>query len=575
MSAFESHIENGVAVISEVDPALVSDVVGDASLWKQYEGDDWLLPVQRALSNWAENVVHDSSRDSRELFQRNKYVTPGQVFKQMTVADEAMDDDVVGGVYDTSEAMALKKMSIESSDPEQNNIWNQIAADLNFDDYLRIIWRELFKYSQYYGIVWWGKKTYKVKMQETERADPVMQMNPDDPINQPQMPAKTMPTKKPKKRKTFDIMCPIGLGVLDPTRVVPVNFDLFGNCDHAWIATVEEFKNIVGNNDDLENPLGRTQTDDLVRQLFKGKYTPTEAEKKKLATEGIPVDRLILLNPDNVWGGHLTKASYERWARLRMKSIFPLLDMKHQLREMDRAFLLGGINFIVLVKKGTDTHPVTKHSEVTMVAEQMKTQAKSSVIVSDHRLEIEIITPDLTHILDADKWGTLDDRIRLRLWGSIAPPGSTGTSENQITLAKVVSLGLANRRHMLKRDFERRVFKATADKNKEVFDADASLEYSPRRIDLLFDSAVASNFMELRKGGDLSRETILDEFGFDQELEAQRRQHEFESGLDDIFSPVQVPFDSPAKIGPTDPGKRPGDQKPGSDPKPALPPRAG
>jgi hypothetical protein len=513
--AFEATSHDGVAVASEVDPEIVEASL-ESGVLNGYEGNAWHDPVRRALASWAEDTRRGGRRD-RTIFARDKFVTPGKVFQQMAMAEDAMDDDVVGGVYDTSEAMAFKKMSMQCEDEDQRDVWNQIAKDINLDSFLRMAWRELFKASNYYGVVWWGQKTYRVRGMAEER----------------------------KRRKSFAIEAPIALGVLDPTRIVPVGATLFGERQLAWIADAGEqdlFKQVKQD---------RVLDDRLVSQIIVGPYTPDKAEAEKLQKEDIPVDRLWLLNPVNAWAGSLTKATYERWARVRMKAVFPLLDMKHQLREMDRAFLLGGINFIVLVKKGTDEHPVKKASEITLVAEQMRAQSKSSVIVSDHRLEIEIITPDLENILNPEKWSVLDDRIRLRLWGSIAPPSDTGNRENQITLAKVVSLGIENRRHILKRDLEASIIDATRSRNEGLFDESASLEYAPRRVDLLFDSQVATVFQEIRDRGDLSRETILEEFGFDLSLERQRRiaekgdDFDVSASDDEIFEAVNVPFNSP------------------------------
>lgn len=520
--AFEATSYDGVAVASEVDPSLVDGSIQDGIL-NAYEGAAWMDPVKRALASWAEDTRKGGRRD-RSIFARDKFVTPGKIFEQMAMAEDAMDDDVVGGVYDTSEAMAFKKMSMQCEDPDQRDVWNQIAKDLNLDSFLRMAWRELFKASNYYGAIWWGRKTYRVRGMAEER----------------------------KRRKAFELNVPIAMGVLDPTRVVPVGATLFGERELAWIADEGEqdiFKRVKED---------RVLDDRLVSQIILGPYTPDKAEAEKLQKEDIPVDRLWLLNPVNTWAGTLTKATYERWARVRMKSVFPLLDMKHQLREMDRAFLLGGINFIVLVKKGTDEHPVKQASEITLVAEQMRAQSKSSVIVSDHRLEIEIITPDLENILNPEKWAVLDDRIRLRLWGSIAPPSETGNRENQVTLAKVVALGIENRRHMLKRDLEGAIIDGTRRRNEGLFEEPASLEYAPRRVDLLFDAQVATIFQEIRDRGDLSRETILEEFGFDLALERQRRmaekdQDETDTVTDDeVFVPVNVPFNSPDNM--TSPG---------------------
>lgn len=538
--AFEAVSRDGVIIASEVDPAMVDTSI-EEGLFGAYEGAAWMDPVKRALASWAEDTRKGSRRD-RSIFARDKFVTPGKVFEQIGMAEDAMDDDVVGGVYDTSEAMAFKKMSMQCEDPDQRDVWNQIAKDINLDAFLRTVWRELFKASQYYGVIWWGRKTYRVRGKGEQRA----------------------------RRKTFDVVAPVALGVLDPIRVVPVGSTLFGDRQLAWIADEGE-QALFG-----KVKTDRVLDDELVSQIILGPYTPPKAEAEKLSSESIPVDRLWLLNPANTWAGTLTKASYERWARVRMKGIFPLLDMKHQVREMDRAFLLGGINFIVLVKKGTDDHPVTKASEVTLVAEQMRSQSKSSVIVSDHRLEIEIITPDLEHILSGDKWSVLDDRIRLRLWGSIAPPSDTGNQESQVTLAKVVSLGIENRRHMLKRDLEAAILDATGRRNEGTFDEPASIEYAPRRVDLLFDSQVATIFQEIRDRGDLSRETILEEFSFDLALERQRRQAEkdLEDGAtdDEIFTPVNVPFNSPDNMATPGGSGRRGGRPPQGPGAPSAPP---
>lgn len=54
--------------------------------------------------------------------------------------------------------------------------------------------------------------------------------------------------------------------------------------------------------------------------------------------------------------------------------------------------------------------------------------------------------------------------------------------------------------------------------------------------------------MSLRTQRELSRESTLEFFGFDQEVEAQRRLNEEESGMDNIFG-SQVPFSSPQMDG--------------------------
>lgn len=510
---FEGTTENGAVVVSEVPPDDIQEILPNLA---------GLDPrVYRALASWAEDS-HPRDRASRGIFQRNKYVTPGKVFDQMAIAYDALDDDVVGNVADTSEAMAFQKITFESEDKDQENVWNQIGADLDLDTWVRQAWRELFTVSQFYGVRWWGRKQYQVDGIRNTR----------------------------KARKEFDIVVPTGIGFLDPTRIVPVNQDMFGNADLAWIATSTEME--------LLNEIDSgTQTDDLVRQLFVGKYTPTRAEEKALEPEDVPTERLILLNPENVWRHTLTRSPYERWAKLRLKSVFPLLDLKHQLREMDRAFLLGGINFIVLVTRGTDERP-SNQAEVDRTVHLVRGQSKSPVIVSDHRINIEIITPDVSHILNREKWTVLDERILMRLWGTFQLGSESSNRETSSTLGRIIARGLTSRRHMVKRSMEADIVRATQKRpENEDFDASVKVEFAPRRMELEFDAAVVTSLQELRDRGDLSRETLLNEFNFDQDLEAQRRRFE-DDRYSDTFKPVNVPFDSPNRVTPGGSGRKGG-----------------
>lgn len=511
--------ESGAVVVSEVPPDEVLSSVAFQQLGAQ---------VQRALASWAEDVV-PRSRTSQGLFKRNKYVTPGDVFGQMALAYDAIDDDIISTVLDTSESIAFQKVTFESEDKDQENIWNQIGRDLDLDSFVRAAFRELAIVSQVYPVRWWGQKSYTVEGKgEGGRS----------------------------RRKEYNLSVPVGLGFLDPTRVVPVNGDIFGGSELAWIASDEELGLV--NSADNE--------DRLTRALFLRRYQPSKSEEKKLQKEDIETDRLVLLNPEFVFRHTLTKAPFERWANLRMKSLFPLLDLKHQLREMDRAWLLGGINFVVLVTRGTDDRPAGV-AEVTETAAMVRAQSKSPIIVTDHRINIEIITPDVTHILNDEKWKVLDERILMKMWGTFQIPSEVGGRETSLTLGKVISRGLASRRHMLKRSIEKEIVRYTQEHplNADLdFKEKVRLEFRPRHIELEFDPTLITMLQELRDRGDLSRETILSELGFDQELEAMRRERE-DDEYGDTFVPVNVPFDSPDKTTPGGAGRK-GGQPPGNDP---------
>lgn len=499
--------ETGTVVSSEVDPSELRNA--DLSLHP--------VAVQRALASWAEDV-QTNPRNRSTLFGRDKYVTPSTIFEIMEAASKSVDDDVVSNFLDSSESVAFHKVHFEVSDKDQEDVWNQIARDVNLDRFIRQAWRDLNVYSQFYVVSDRINTTYKVRG--------------------------STPSGN-RKRKEYSLYVPSQLGLLDPMRVVPVNRDVFGNEQYAWIATDSEAENY--------------ERDLQMGQLFVGRYMPSVTEKLEFGKHDIPVDKLLLLNPSLVWGHGSTKSSYERWSPVRMKSIFPLLDLKSQLRDMDRAWLLGGVNFIVLVKRGDSDRPA-KVSEVEATASQVRAQSKSPVIVTDHRIDIEIITPDVEHVLNDEKWSTLDKRIMTRLWMSYAMP-QNDSRETSSSLGNVIARGLTSKRHMLKRAIEENFIKPVLSEPlniSEGFTAEARVQFTPRRME--YSPEVISLLQSLRDRGDLSRETVLSEFNFSQKLEAERREYEDEV-YEEVFTPVNVPFDSPGKTTPDGSGRTGGGGK--------------
>jgi hypothetical protein len=80
-------------------------------------------------------------------------------------------------------------------------------------------------------------------------------------------------------------------------------------------------------------------------------------------------------------------------------------------------------------------------------------------------------------------------------------------------------------------------------KNESILTDTPSIAFHPKRVVISYDSKVMQLVMQVRNGGDISRETLLEEFGFDQEVEYVRRKRE--QGVDDVFK-SSVPFSSPA-----------------------------
>lgn len=522
--------ETGSTVINET-------TVPSPEIWAAIQDQ---APEIATLVRWG-NSVQPNRHGT--IFERDRYVTPKGIYQQFqTALDASENDDVVSGVLESTEALAFNKVEMSCDDEQEEDIWNQIIEDLDLDRHLREMWRETFMVSQFYAAVLWETKDFKVKG-KTKNGN--------------------------KSKKAFKSMkVPTALTILDPMKVIPVGNTLFGQEELAYLATKDEAPHF-----DLVLA-GANSTDQVVDQLIVGKYDlEDEAGRKQRqwimeVTGARNLENLYRLNPDQVFRHTATKPDYMRFSPVRMKSVFELLDLKHQLRQMDRSFLLAGTNFIILVKRGSENMPA-KQDEVNAMASQIRATSRIPMIVSDHRIEIEIITPDVDLTLKPERYNTLDARITARLYqmfmtGNYAA-GASG--DDSLKLARVVARGMESRRYMIYKTLERNIFKPTYMKNDE-FTSAPTMNFHPKRIALDFDNNVATFMQDLRDRGDISRDTLLSEVDVDQDDEARRREREKER-FDKVFTPTNVPFSGGA------PGGAPGEPGAPGGAVPATPKGAG
>ena len=498
--------------------------------------------LEREISRWM-----DEARGPRRpsIFDRAAYAAPDNPYAQMTTARRAVqNDDILSGVADVTEGLAFQGLKWESANADDADIFNQLSADLNLDNVVRVWHREEYTYSQVIVAIWWGRKTYKVRGYNMIEEPPEKKTDPmtGEPIFSPVIDEATGKPKKPRKvkrKKAYDIAAPTALAFLDPLRVVPLEPDIFGRDRLAWAASAAEYERW----DEIEEG---TVFDPVMSQFFIGKAGNLSlGEKEDLASLGVDPNKLMLLNPACVFRWTLTKPDYARFPDLRLKSTFPLLDLKQQLMEADRVNLVGAANYILLVRKGTKDDPADQ-SEIDNLQDNFKVVAKLPVIISDHRLEIDIITPAQDFTLDAGKYDTLDRRIMSRAIGAITVSSSGQRNESTLTVARGIGRLMESRRHMMKRALEQHIARTIVEHpyNEGKFEGEPNLSFIPRNVQLDSDSQVVQAVMALRTQKELSRETILEYIGFDQAVEAQRRENEEESGLDSIFG-TSVPFNAP------------------------------
>lgn len=463
------------------------------------------------FSHVAHAIANQLGQRQGNIFQRDRYVTPEKIYEQIKLASHAAKyDDVVAGVLETSESMAFSRVTFECEDEDEQEVWNQIARKLNLDFLLRQMWRESFVVSQFYMAVWPQRQTFELEGIAEKRS----------------------------RRKKYEVLAPRAVTILDPLRVVPVGNFVFGEEQLAYIANSRQEA------ESFDDALAGTNSSDLVvRSLFSGRYEPGKNEKRLISELGFNSEHMFLLNPAIVHRYTDTRATYERFADIRLASIFELLDLKNLLRAMDRSMLLGSINYIVLVRIGTDERPA-KAAEVAGMRANLQQASRLPVLVGDYRLQVDIISPDNNETLRPERYNTIDSRITARLY-SLLNSGdySAGKSgDKSLELSRIMGRVMESRRQMLRRFIEKTIIRPTFEQN-DSLKFMPRLRFAPKRISLAFDPSTMQALLDLRDRGELSRETMLGEFDFSQADEARKRQLEADR-YDEIFQ-THVPHDSP------------------------------
>ena len=308
----DEHFGTSVVNETEFTNAQVLEAIErqDRQLYSTFQGWANALNGDTSLTAFANNPQNRAGN----LWHRDRYMAPSNAYDQMRLAQNAVEeDDVVGGVAETTESLAFSMISFYAEDLAEQDVYNQLAARVNLDGVLRQIWRELYTVSQVYIATQWSRQTFKVRGRTQEGN---------------------------RRRKEYSLYAPDAITLLDPLKVVPVGSPYgtaFGGTEMlAYIATNEEtgaFREIVEE---------RGTRDTIVENLITGRYNPTRDEAGDLSALGVPGGDLWLLDPQKVFRHTLTRPGYRRLSAVRMSNVFDLLDMKRQLRQMERAHLVGG-----------------------------------------------------------------------------------------------------------------------------------------------------------------------------------------------------------------------------------------
>jgi hypothetical protein len=476
--------------------------------------DDVAASIAQHMQEVSGNGSDYNNLASNNLFFRSRYQSTNVVFDQMNKAIDAVEnDEVLSNLADVTESLAFNKMSIEyNDDADISDILNQWAAHVDLDSRLREIWRELFKVSQCYIGIHWAEMAFVPRNRIAEE----------------------MGKNSRKRRKVISLVVPESFTLMDPTKILPVGGLMFDNQKYAYLASEAEHEAFLKVfNGEVEDP--------YALEMFVGRYSPN-GEEAALA-KGYE-KRMWLFKKHALIRHTLTKAQYERFCPVRMKSTFPLLDLKSHLRNADRSVLIGATNFIVVIKRGSDRWPA-KPVEIAQLKEESRVIARMPVIVGDHRLSVEIVTPNSDNTLKRDRYDALDERILMSAMGTFraGATASSGSGEGVLWDMKVVARGIESRRHEIARTLEAEVFGVIVQAN-ETLTERPKMIFNPRRVAVGLDSGILNAILAIRDRGDLSRQTTLEELDYSQDTEYYRRKQE-RKYYDDEFK-SQVPFSTPA-----------------------------
>lgn len=507
--------------------------------------------VENASLAWGhQSTFQTYANEGGSLLARSKFRVPSNVFEEIKLARSIVetDDDVrstVGAMIATAYADGMQNFH---EDERTVALFNEIARHSNLDHVFKEIYRE-------YLI---AQQVTTVTVYTRER----MTFTPDG-------------TEEPQEER---IAAPL-IGVLHSEDIRVADSDLFGNGTLAYVPPDEDLRKwleeFFGQRTTAARKAAMAREDPVAATLFL-RPVKVENERTLLAT-GVTA---YVLNP-RMTARFTAPKGANTHPRPLLTANFALIEAKRLLNLMDYALLQGGANFIVIAKKGTDQRPVTNQAELDSLGEAVRKASRTGVIVGDHRVNIEIITPELNELLNHDKRSLIGRKLA-NLLVRVPEPVKDARDEAMKTWVELATRVITDDRNTVRRHVERSTYEETRKRNTRVFKKGAPKVWHPKII-LQGSQFFTDYVLKLRDRGDIPRKFAVEAGGFDWEAGVAQRKREVAAGTDETMAPAAVPFDSPGGAPGDDGGNgrprgsgpnngAPG-ARPGGGPDPAAPRR--
>lgn len=471
-------------------------------------------------ANMANNSFQNYANSGGSLLARTKFRPPSSIIEEIYLArDLAERDDDIAPTIGAMIAVAF-------DDPLQNShrdevvvsLFNEVARNCQLETrVLPEMYRELLIASQVTTATIFERKDIQFQPQGADR------------------------------QRTRSIASPL-VGVIPAELVRVIGNDMFGTARLAfrpatgaqekWLEEFFDSKTSPGRKAEMrkQDPVLTTM---LTEQIPWEEYLSAGAG----LVYGDPRDPACglyayILNPVITARSTFPKGAWPSPRPLLTRN-FPLLEAKRLLNLMDYALLEGGSNFLVVAKKGSDQRPALPE-EITNLRDTVKRASRTGVLIGDHRLNIEIITPDLAELLNEKKRKLLGRKLTAAL---LRVPdfqdSDAGGQETARTDAALVEKTISFDRGILLQHVRDHVYEPTARRNDSILGAPRL--WMPKII-LQGLQAFTDMLLKLRDRGDIPRRYVVEAAGIDYDAAVAQRRQEKSSGDDRVLTPPPVPF---------------------------------
>jgi hypothetical protein len=481
--------------------------------------------VQEAvMAHWVESAALQfgtpssfqlySNHAGNSMFNRSPFRVPLNIIDEMKLARSVAetDDDILAVIGQSIATAFGDGMQNQHEDEATVILFNKIcgpvaAGGMNMDRVLKEMYREYLIAGQFTTISLFTRSRYNFTPSGSEQ---VVNAQVSTPL----------------------------VGVLPSETIRVLSNDIFGNGELAYEPDSNQLKDWLDEFFDTRTTAARKNQmrgeQPVLAAVFTGKVT-VDWNDQDMFTAG---KTLYTLNPRMVHRTTMAKGG-SAYARPPLTANFALLEAKRLLNIMDYALLQGGTNYIVVAKQGSDQLPA-QQPEIDNLIDQVRSASRTGVLVGDHRLDIEIITPQLDELLNPAKRQLIGRKLAmalLRIPEQVThDPGNAGAAQELEFTARSIT----SDRRDIKRHVEGNIYNEVASRNPSTFKRGAPSVWFPKII-LSGVKDFYSSVLQARDRGDIPRKWSVETLGFDYEAGLAERRREKARGDDDILTPGFVP----------------------------------